>query len=149
VQEKIPQDQITPDDIELVVKSAHGDLRRAIMLLQVFVELPGHRDLSEITVSETTNLIARVIKFLRDKDVQSAQKTVESLLIDYGLTCQEVLRELSRTVEKDYNDPRLTIQIAATDEAILQSGNEFIQLNALLARMLYEVFDEKSSEALR
>ena len=148
-EEKIANDRITQDDIDLVIKSAYGDLRRAIMFLQVFAELPSHHDLSEITMSETTNLAGLAIKFLREKDLPSAQKMTESLLIDYGLAGQEVLEELSRTIEKDYNDPRLAIQIAATDEAIVQNGNDFTQLNALLAQMLHEVFDEKSTEALR
>ncbi|MDD1671918.1 MAG: AAA family ATPase [Methanomicrobiales archaeon] len=137
------------DDLDLVVRSARGDLRRALMLLQVLADAPKRTDLSELARSESDTMTASVLRFLREKDLFSAQKTIESLMIDDGLTGPEVLQELARTVEREYNDPRLALLIAATDQALVENGNEFIQMNALLARMLHEVIDEEGAAALR
>lgn len=147
----LAREQVTvnEDDLALVVRSAHGDLRRALMLLQVLSDTPKGTDLGELTRSESETMTSSVLHFLQEKDLFSAQKTIESLMIDSGLTGSEVLRELARTVEREYNDPRLALLIAATDEALIENGNEFIQLNTLLARMLHEVIDEEGAAALR
>jgi replication factor C small subunit len=136
------------DDLTLVAKAADGDLRRGIMHLQVLSEAKGRPDLESISLSETATLAATTLRFLRERDLISAQKTVESLMIDYGLTGREVIRELSRTIQREYNDPRLTLQIAEADLALLECGSEFLQLNALLTRMLQEVFCAQSPAAL-
>jgi replication factor C small subunit len=138
--ENIPRAQITDDDLELVVRAASGDLRKAIMLLQVLVTSGGKVDLAQIAVSETATLASSCLRFLQAGDLPAAQKTIESLIIDYGLSGSEVLSELSRTVRKEYNDPRLSLQIAAADQRLVQNGSDFIQINALLAQMLDEVF---------
>jgi replication factor C small subunit len=138
--EDIPRTRITDDDLDLVVRSAAGDLRRGIMLLQVLASTAGRVDLAQIAVSETATLASSCLRFLQGGDLPAAQKTIESLIIDYGLSGSEVLAELSRTVRKEYNDPRLSLQIAATDQRLAQNGSDFIQINAMLAQMLQEVF---------
>jgi replication factor C small subunit len=146
--EGIPRAKITDDDLELVVKAAGGDLRKAIMLLQALAESGGRVDLARIAVSETATLASSCLQFLQKKDLSSARKTIESLIIDYGLSGSEVLSELSRTIQKEYNDPRLVLHLAATDHALAQNGSDFIQLNAMLAQMLEEVLHEEGSSAL-
>ncbi|MDD1673100.1 MAG: AAA family ATPase [Methanomicrobiales archaeon] len=146
--EGIPRDRIPEDDLELVAKAAEGDLRKAIMLLQVLAETGKKVDLAQLTVSETAALTSSILEFLRKGDLISAQKTIESLVIDYGLSGREVLAELSRTVRKEYNEPRLSLHIAAAEQALVQNGSDFIQLNALLAQMLEEVFHEKGTGTL-
>jgi Replication factor C. len=97
-------------------------------------------DLAQIAVSETATLASSCLQFLQAGDLAAAQKTIESLIIDYGLSGSEVLGELSRTVRKEYNDPRLFLAIADADSRLVQNGSDFIQINALLAQMLEEVF---------
>ncbi|MDD1675973.1 MAG: replication protein C [Methanomicrobiales archaeon] len=138
--EGIPRTKITDDDLDLVVKTASGDLRKAIMLLQVLAESKTSVDLAQIAVSETATLASSCLQFLQKKDFSSARRTIESLIIDYGLTGSEVLAEFSRTARKEYNDPRLVLRIAEADRALVQDGSEFIQLNAFLAQVLEEVF---------
>ncbi len=138
--ENIPRTRLTDDDLELVVRSADGDLRKAIMLMEVLVVSEGRVDLAQIAVSETATLASSCLRFLQAGDLGSAQKTIESLIIDYGLTGSEVLSELSHTVRREYNDPRLSLRIADADQRIAQSGSDFIQINALLAQMIEEVF---------
>lgn len=147
--ESIPRTRITDDDLELVSRSAAGDLRKAIMLLQVLAESRGRTDLSQLAVSETATLASSCLQFLQAGDLPAAQKTIESLIIDYGLSGSEVLGELSRTVRTVYNDPRLSLQLAAADLGLTQNGSDFIQINALLAQMLEEVFCEKGPGPLR
>jgi replication factor C small subunit len=138
--ETLPRTQITDDDLELVARAADGDLRKAIMLLQVLVASGSRVDLSQIAVSETATLASSCLRFLQARDLRAAQKTIESLIIDYGLSGSEVLTELSRTVRKEYNDPRITLQIAEADQRLARNGSDFIQINALLAQILEEVF---------
>jgi replication factor C small subunit len=146
--ENIPRERVTEDDLELVLRSAAGDLRKAIMLLQVFAETRGRVDLAQIAISETSTLASSCLRFLQQRDLVSAQKTIESLIIDYGLSGSEVLGELSRTVRKEYNDPRLSLRIATADQMLVQNGSDFIQLNALLAQMI-EVMHEEGAGTLR
>ncbi len=147
--ENIPRTRITDDDLELVVRSADGDLRKAIMLLQVLVASESRVDLSQIAVSETSTLAASCLRFLQERDLAGAQKTIESLIIDYGLYGSEVLGELFRIMRTEYNDPRLALQIAAADQRLAQGGSDFVQINALLAEMIEEVFCEKGPGTLR
>jgi replication factor C small subunit len=134
-----PSRRISSEDLELIAKASRGDLRMATMLAQLVAESRTPTDIAEITESETRNVAASVLSSLRKGELAPATKCIESLLIDYGLSGAEVLADLRRVIQRDYNDPRLAILLAETDSAIARGGNEFIQLNALLATALSEV----------
>jgi len=70
----------------------------------------------------------------------SAVRRFETLMIEYGLTSREVLHEFRTAVRREYNDPRLSIAIADTDYTLTHGNNEYLQLNAMLARIIAEVF---------
>jgi replication factor C small subunit len=138
--EGVPAGKVSADDLDLIVPAAAGDLRRAILLLQVSAESEGHVDLADTAASETENVAASVFGALMKGDLAGAEARAEALLIDYGLTGEEVVREFSRAADRAYNDPRVAVALADADLLLRRGGNEFIQINALLARISREVF---------
>ena len=85
---------------------------------------------------------------LRGGNLEAARGIVESLLIDYGLSAQEAVVELREAIRRDYNHPALVIALADTDLRLTHSANDFVQLNALLARIALEVSGEEGTAAL-
>ncbi|QSZ66712.1 replication protein C [Methanofollis aquaemaris] len=138
--EGVGDDQVAPADLDLIVPSAGGDLRRAIILLQLFAGSEGEVDLAATATSETESLAASIFEALAKSDLQGARQWAEALLIDYGLTGHEVIRELARAADRVYADPRIAVALADAELSILRGGNEYVQINALLARISREVF---------
>lgn len=138
--EGIEVGRCTEDQLGLIVQAARGDLRRATMLLQVAVEsgLP----LEQILNNQTESSLVAHAAFLamRTGDQAAAGRRLESLMIEYGLTSREVLRELAVTVRREYNDPRIAAAIGDADSLMDHCNNEYIQLNWLTARIIREVF---------
>jgi len=128
------------EEVELIVHAADGDLRKATMLLQLLVESGKGAGAMEIASSETANIALQAVKSMRARDFAVAQRTCESLLIDYGLSGREVLREIHRAVKQEYNDPRIVEILGQADHSMEQAGNEFVQVNAMIARVIQEVF---------
>ena len=93
------------DDLELIAQVAQGDMRRAILLLQVALEAGRCRDLSSLARSETTNVAASALDALRKGDVRNAIRRLESLIIDYGLSGDEVFLEIRTIMQREYNHP--------------------------------------------
>ena len=128
------------EEVEMIVHAAAGDLRKATMLLQLLVESGKGAGTPEVASSETGNIALQLVRSMRAGDFAMAQKTCESLLIDYGLSGREALREISRAVKQEYNDPRIALILGETDHSLDLAGNEFVQVNAMIARVIQEVF---------
>jgi replication factor C small subunit len=129
---------LTDDDIELIVQAASGDMRKAVMLLQVSSGSEG--DLVRCSQTETGHIAQAVLQAIMSRDVATAIRRIETLMIEYGLTSTEVLREFRNAVQKDYHDPEVVSLLAETDYRLLQCNNEYIQLNAMIARIAREIF---------
>jgi replication factor C small subunit len=136
------------DDLDLIVHAAQGDLRRAIMYLQITVGSGKDLDLAEVSRSETANVATSAFDTLRAGNFDAARRIVESLMIEYGLSAREVVRELRQVVRREYNHPALAIALADADLKLCQNANDFVQINALLARIAREVFSEESTATL-
>ncbi|MCC7565400.1 MAG: replication protein C [Methanomicrobiaceae archaeon] len=139
---------VADEDIELIAQAAEGDLRKGIMYLQIAAESEEPPDLTALSVSETAAVAGSVFAALCSGDLAAARRMTESLMIDYGLSGREVLAELRRVVRREYNDPALVRAIARTDHALGHAANEFVQINALLAAVIGEVFCEEGTGAL-
>jgi len=129
----------TDDDLDLIAQLARGDVRRAILLLQVAVEAGRCRDLSSLASSETTTVAASALDVLRGGDVRNAIRRLESLIIDYGLSGGEVFLEIRTVMQREFNSPLLAIALADAEYRLLHGNNEFIQIGAF-ASGLQEVF---------
>ena len=128
------------EEVELIVHAAAGDLRKATMLLQLLAESGKRAGTAEIATSETAHVALQALKAMRAGEVAVAQRTCESLLIDYGLSGRETLREIRRAVKQEYNDPRIVQILGEADHSMELAGNEFVQVNAVIARVVQEVF---------
>ncbi|MCT8337660.1 AAA family ATPase [Methanoculleus sp. Afa-1] len=139
---------VPADDIDLIVYAAQGDLRRAIMYLQIAARAKEEFDLAEISRSETANVATSAFVALRDGNIGAARRIAESLMIEYGLSAREVVGELRQVVRREYNHPALAIALADADLRLTHNANDFVQVNALLARIAREVFSEESTATL-
>ena len=89
------------DDLELIAQVAQGDMRRAILLLQVALEAGRCQDLFTIAQSETANVATSAIDALKKGDVPNAIRRLESLMIDYGLSGSEVFSEIRTITQRE------------------------------------------------
>jgi len=119
------------DDLDLIVQAAAGDMRRAILLMQVALMTGKCQDLFSISQSETKTIAASAVGALKDGDIRGAGKRLESLMIDYGLSGSEVLGEIRLIVKREYNDPRIATSLADAEYRMRHANNEFVQLAAL------------------
>jgi replication factor C small subunit len=127
------------DDLDLIVQAAAGDMRRAILLMQVAVVTGRCQDLFGIAQSETATIAASAITALQEGDVRSATLRFESLMIDYGLSGSEVLFAIRTILQREYNHPALAIAIADAEYRMRHANNEYVQMGALTAE-IQEIF---------
>ncbi|MBP2132235.1 replication factor C small subunit [Methanomicrobium sp. W14] len=132
---------VTDDEIELIAGISNGDCRKAITYLQVSIESGGDIDPTELSDSETSAISSSLFSSLQRKDFKKSCETAEMLMIEYGLSGKEVIQELSNAAKREYNDKRIAIALSDADYMMCSAGNEFIQINALLSRIIAEVFN--------
>jgi len=132
--------KITDDGMEALVYISEGDMRRAVNSLQVAASLSSTIDAdalykvaSAIRPEEVKKIIERALagEFLKAREV------LDKLLIEYGVSGEDVVRQLHRSVF-DLNVPdeikvRLLDRIGETDYRLVEGSNERIQIEALLA----------------
>ena len=130
------------DGVEFVAGYADGDLRKAVLGAQTTAEQEG-----EVTMNAAYETLQEVGS---DDEVESmlddaeageftdARKTLDDLLVDEGLSGEEVLEEVLRVGRSRYTDAELAKlhELAGTVEFDLQQGNsDRIQIGRLLAEM--------------
>lgn len=123
---------VSEDDLGMIAAAARGDVRRAVMLLEIVVST-GAPPLFEETGSERG--ARAVLDAAGAGDMTEAQRVAESLLIDDGLPGRELLLELRKAARRGANDPSLAIALAETDVGLAGGASEFVQVGALLARL--------------
>jgi replication factor C small subunit len=131
---------VNQDELGLLVAAAGGDLRKAIMYLQVRVITGTEITPATFDEGETRKITAAAFMAMQAKDVATAQRRLEGLMIEYGLSAREVLQELMLVVRREYYLPEIISSIADTDYIMTHAGNEYLQMNALAAKIVGEVF---------
>jgi replication factor C small subunit len=125
---------IPEEDLEMIAASSRGDLRKAVMLLELAVRSENGRSHDALEPTGTERAALGIIHALRRGEQSEARRLAESLMIDGGLSGRELLMELRKAARRDYNEPALAIAIAETDVMLGEGGGEFVQIGALLAR---------------
>jgi replication factor C small subunit len=138
-QEKAGPAGCSEDDLELIVQASAGDMRRALLLLQVATETGRCQDLLAVAQSESATIAASAITALKDGDTRGAARRLESLMIGSGLSGTEVIRELRTVIQREYNHPRLAIALANAEYRMRHANSEFIQMGALTTE-IQEIF---------
>lgn len=132
--------KITEDGMEALIYVAQGDLRRAVNALQVAASLSTTID-SDVLYKAASTVRPEEIKRLIEKalsgDFLQAREELDRLLIEYGLSGEDVVRQLHRAVFDlnlaDSYKVRLLDRIGETDFRLVEGANERIQIEALLA----------------
>jgi len=127
------------DDIELIQQTAQGDMRRAILLLQVALETGKCGDVFAVSQSEPATIAASALTALRDGDVRVAIRKLEALMIDYGLSGDEVFAEIRAIIQREYNHPSLAVALASAEYRLRHCNNEYLQVGSFAASV-HEVF---------
>lgn len=139
--EDVPeQDRVPPDEIGLIVAASAGDIRKAIMYLQVRVETKTPFNPDTLSRTESQEEACSAFMAMKAKDIDAAQKKIQSLMISEGLSGREIIDTLFQVVEREYLDPEIVTLLADTDARLTHAGNEYLQVNALVATIVSEVF---------
>jgi len=132
--------KITDDGMEALAYVAEGDMRRAVNALQVAASLGSTVD-AEVLYKVSSTIRPEAVKALIEKALEGeflrAREVLDKLLIEYGLSGEDIVRQLHRTVF-DLNIPdeskvRLLDRIGETDFRLTEGSSERIQIESLLA----------------
>ena len=115
-------------------------MRRAVNSLQVAASLGATID-ADVLYKVASTIRPEEVKKLIEKALEGeflrAREVLDRLLIEYGLSGEDIVRQLHRTVF-DLNVPdeskvRLLDRIGETDFRLTEGSSERIQIEALLA----------------
>src|SRR5436189_67198 len=123
-----------------IIFVAEGDMRRAVNSLQVAASLGPAID-ADVLYKVASTIRPEEVKKLIEKALEGeflrAREVLDRLLIEYGLSGEDIVRQLHRSVF-DLNVPdeskvRLLDRIGETDFRLTEGSSERIQIEALLA----------------
>lgn len=135
--------EVTSDGVDALVFIAKGDLRRVVNTLQVATALGEKVDADAIYKTTSTARPDEVKKLLEtalDGDFMAARNLLDGLLIDYGLSGEDVIRQVHRSVFDLTIDDRLKVtlidKVGEVEFRMVEGANERIQIEALLAHFV-------------
>jgi len=135
--------KITKPGMDALVYIAAGDMRRAVNSLQVAASVSATIDedsLYKAASAARPELVKKLIETSLSGDFIKARDALDNLLIEYGLSGEDVVRQIHRTVF-DLNIPdelkvRLIDRVGEAEFRLVEGSNERIQLEALLAHFV-------------
>lgn len=134
--------RITPKGLEALIYVGGGDLRRVINTLQAAAasskevdDAVIYRISGRVSPKEVKDLLSDAIR----GDFAAARAKVVKLMVDYGLSGLDIVKQVHREAMGISIDERARLElIDAVGEAeyrMLQGGSDEIQLNAMLAKI--------------
>ncbi|HID71624.1 MAG TPA: replication factor C small subunit [Thermoplasmata archaeon] len=135
---------LTQDAKEAIAYLAGGDMRKAINALQVASTLSHKIDeelLYKVSATAKPEDIKALIKSaLVEADFLKARQVLDTMLIDYGLSGEDVVRQIHSHVFSlnipDIEKVRLIEKIGEIEFRMVEGSNERIQLESLLAYLV-------------
>lgn len=135
--------EIEEDGMEALIYVAQGDLRKATNSLQVAAVLGTKIDDEAIYRSTQTvkpDEIRDLINTALEGDFAKSRKSLETILIDYALSGEDLIRQIHRNVYdlpiKERDKVRLIDRIGEVEFRMVEGGNPRIQLESLLAHFV-------------
>lgn len=134
---------IDEDALEGLIHVARGDLRKAVNALQVSASMG--RTITLDTVYQTTGMadpeaVKTMLETALGGDFFRAREMLDSIMIEYGLSGQDVIRQVHSTFFElsitDSEKVRLVDKTGEIEFRIVEGSNERIQLEALLAYLV-------------
>ncbi|HID08758.1 TPA: replication factor C small subunit [Candidatus Micrarchaeota archaeon] len=135
--------KITEDGLNALVYVAEGDLRRAINLLQASAALS--REIDEKLVFQVASKakpqeIRKIMELALAGEFMDARKLLYSVMIEYGMSGDDVIRQMHKEVFNLNVDDRTKVHlidlIGEYEFRIVEGANERIQIEALLAQFM-------------
>ncbi len=134
---------IDESGLNALVYVAEGDLRRAINLLQASAALSKKIDeklVFQVASKARPQEIRKMIETAMHGDYMAARKMLYNLMIEYGMSGEDIIRQMHKEVFNLSTDDRTKVELINTigeyEFRIVEGGNERIQLEALIAQLL-------------
>ncbi len=135
--------EVTKDGLEAIVYVARGDMRRVTNALQVAASLGKAIDADAVYQTTSTarpEEIRELITTALKGDFMAARNRLEDLLVTYGLSGEDVIRQIHRSIfDLGVTDPvkvRLVDRVGEAEFRLVEGSNERIQIEALLAHFV-------------
>jgi replication factor C small subunit len=133
----------TDDGMEALLYISEGDMRRAINSLQVAAAMGAKIDaetLYKVTSTARPEEVKTLIETALGGDFLRARQLLDDLLLQYGLSGEDIIRQLHRSVFDtgipDRSKVQLVDHIGEVEYRMVEGANERIQLEALLAHLV-------------
>jgi len=134
----------TEDGISAIIYVAEGDLRKAINLLQTASAMASTIDSKVVYrvagLAHPEEVRAMINSALKGKFL-SAREALRNLMINYGMSAQDVIRQLNREImaSKSLSDKEkamLMIFLSDVDFRVTEGAHGDVQLAAMLAKLV-------------
>ncbi|MEE8167373.1 MAG: replication factor C small subunit [Candidatus Hydrothermarchaeales archaeon] len=136
--------KLSPDGLEAILYVSEGDLRRAINLLQSAASFGTELDketIYRVVAKATPEEIREMLRIALSGDFAAARKRLRELLITYGLSGEDLMKQFHREVFSmtipEEAKVKLVDTIGEYNFRLVEGSNEIIQLEALLAQFTY------------
>ncbi|HIQ10325.1 MAG TPA: replication factor C small subunit, partial [Euryarchaeota archaeon] len=134
---------VTEDGYNALVYVSEGDLRRAINLLQASAALSKEIDeklVFQVASKARPQDIRKMMEVALKGDFMEARKLLYNTMIEYGMSGDDVIKQMHREVFNLDIDDRTKVQlidkIGEYEFRMVEGANERIQMEALLAQFL-------------
>ena len=135
--------KMTDDGVEALLYISEGDMRRAINSLQVAATMGGKIDaetLYKVTSTARPEEVKTLIETALGGDFLRSRGLLDDLLLQYGLSGEDIIRQIHKSVFDTGIPDRLKVQlvdhIGEVEYRMVEGANERIQLEALLAHIV-------------
>jgi replication factor C small subunit len=137
--------EITPDGLDTLIFIARGDLRKAINVLQVGASVNKKITaelLYETSATAKPEDVKKLINTALAGNFMAARNQLYDLLIKYGLSGEDIIKQIHQSIYDlavpDESKIKLIEKTGETEFRLIEGSNAHIQLEALLARFVYE-----------
>lgn len=134
----------TDEGISAIIYVAEGDLRRAINLLQTASVMSSKVDANTVYrvagLAHPEEVRAMISAALRGKFL-SARESLRNLMINYGMSAQDVIRQLNREIMaskslSEREKAKLMVFLSEVDFRVTEGAHGDVQLAAMLAKLV-------------
>jgi replication factor C small subunit len=134
-----------PNALEAIISFSEGDMRRAINTLQSASSLGKkideksvHQIIGKVTYEDIKEILTLALK----NEFIEARNKLRTVLIEYGISGQEIIKELHSEIFRIELPEKKRVEIAEAigevDFRLAQGADEEVQLGALLAKIASE-----------
>jgi replication factor C small subunit len=131
---------LTDDGLDALIYVSGGDFRKAINALQgaaAFGERIDAESIFQITATARPEELKEILDLALNGNFLEARDKLEMLLVEYGMSGEDVVSQLFREIISSNFDERLKVvmidKLGEVDFRLTEGSNERIQLDAYLA----------------